>query len=77
MEPLPSARPTGDKRLGEVTTPTLVIVGTEHADAIVAACEATAAGIADATLLRIEGIAHLPNLEAAEQFNEALAQFLR
>ena len=68
--------PPAMERLGEVRAPTLVIVGTEDADAIVAGCEATAAGIPDATLVRIEGTAHLPNLEAAEQFNEALTQFL-
>jgi pimeloyl-ACP methyl ester carboxylesterase len=68
--------PPAMERLGEVRAPTLVIVGTEDADAIIAGCEATAAGIPDATLVRIEGSAHLPNLEAAGQFNDALVQFL-
>ncbi len=64
------------ERLNEVRAPTLVIVGAEDHNAIIAGCEATAAGISDATLVRIEGSAHLPNLEAAEQFNDALAQFV-
>ncbi len=68
--------PPAIERLDEVRAPTLVIVGTEDADAIIAGCEATAAGIPDATLVRIDGSAHLPNLEAAEQFNNAVARFL-
>ncbi len=68
--------PPAMERLGEVRAPTLVIVGTEDHDTIIAGCEATAAGIPDATLVRIEGSAHLPNLEATEQFNDALAHFL-
>jgi len=39
-------------------------------------CEAAAAGTPDAILVRIEASAHLSYLEAAEQFNGALARFL-
>lgn len=68
--------PPAMERLGEVRAPTLVMVGTEDADVIRAGCEVTAAGIPDASLVRIEGSAHLPNLEVAEQFTEALTEFL-
>lgn len=68
--------PPAIDRLGEVDAQTLVIVGTEDADVVLAGCEATAAGIPDARLVRIEGTAHLPNLEAAARFNEVLTAFL-
>ena len=68
--------PAAMERLSEVGAPTLVIVGTEDADVIIAGCEATAAGIPNADLVRIEGTAHLPNLEAAERFNRVLLEFL-
>jgi pimeloyl-ACP methyl ester carboxylesterase len=68
--------PPAFERLGEVTAPTLVIVGTEDADVIRAGCEATATRVPDARLVTIEGSAHLPNLEAPDLFTAALAEFL-
>jgi pimeloyl-ACP methyl ester carboxylesterase len=68
--------PPAMPRLGEVTAPTLVVVGTEDADVILAGCRATAEGIPGATLVLLGGTAHLPNLEVPEAFNAALADFL-
>jgi len=68
--------PVAMERLGDVTAPTLLIVGTEDAEVILAGCQATAAGIADARLVELPGTAHLPNLEVAEAFNAALRELL-
>lgn len=68
--------PLAMQRLGEVQAPTLVIVGTEDAEVVIEGCRQTAAGIADAHLVELEGTAHLPNLEVPEAFNAALGDFL-
>jgi pimeloyl-ACP methyl ester carboxylesterase len=68
--------PPAMERLGEVTAPTLVVVGTEDAEVILAGCRATAEGIPEATLALLGGTAHLPNLEVPQAFNAALAEFL-
>jgi pimeloyl-ACP methyl ester carboxylesterase len=63
-------------RLGEVGVPTLVIVGSEDAEVVIAGCRATAEGIAGAELVELAGTAHLPNLEVTDEFNAAVASFL-
>lgn len=68
--------PLAMQRLDEVTAPTLVIVGSEDVDVVLAGCRATAAGIAGAELLELPGTAHLPNLEVPDAFNAALEAFL-
>jgi len=68
--------PPAIDRLGEVAVPTLVIVGTEDAEVIIAGCRATAEGIAGAELVELAGTAHLPNLEVTDDFNAAVASFL-
>lgn len=68
--------PPAMRRLDEVAAPTVVIVGTEDADVIIAGCRATVAGIAGAALVELAGTAHLPNLEVTDEFNAALGSFL-
>lgn len=68
--------PLAMHRLDEVKAPTLVMVGTEDAEVVIAGCRATAAGIAGAELVELAATAHLPNLEVTEQFNAAAASFL-
>lgn len=68
--------PPAMDRLDEVAVPTLVIVGTEDAEVIIAGCRATAENIEGAELVELEGTAHLPNLEVTEEFNAAVASFL-
>lgn len=68
--------PPAMQRLDEVVAPTLVVVGSDDADGVQAGCEATAAGIANATLIHIEGTAHLPNLEQPDRFTRELSRFL-
>ena len=69
--------PPAMHRLDEVAVPTLVMVGTEDAEVVLAGCQATAAGIADARLVKLAGTAHLPNLETPDAFNAVLTAFLR
>ncbi|MEE8331568.1 MAG: alpha/beta hydrolase [Acidimicrobiia bacterium] len=68
--------PPAMQRLGEVTAPTLVVVGSEDSILVLAGCRATAEGIPEATLSLLGGTAHLPNLEVPIEFNAALAEFL-
>ncbi|NND03225.1 MAG: alpha/beta hydrolase [Acidimicrobiia bacterium] len=63
-------------RLDQVSVPTLVIVGLEDAEVVLEGCRQTAAGIAGARLVELEGTAHLPNLEVPEALNRALGDFL-
>lgn len=68
--------PLAMERLDEVLVPTLVIVGLEDAEVVLAGCRATAAAIPGARLVELEGTAHLPNLEVSEVFNRALRDFI-
>ncbi len=68
--------PLAMHRLDEVAAPTLVIVGSEDAEVVLAGCHATAEGIAGAQLVELAGTAHLPSLETPEAFNAVLSSFL-
>ncbi len=67
--------PLAMERLGEVRSPTLVIVGLEDAEVVIEGCRATEEGIDGARLAVLDGTAHLPNLEVPEIFNAALVEF--
>lgn len=63
-------------RLGDIVAPTLIIVGMlDQVDAIDSA-STLAAGIENATLVRIDDAAHLPSMERPETFNQAVRRFL-
>lgn len=68
--------PPAASRLHEVQLPTLVIVGREDTEEILAGSRATARGIDSAELVELPGAAHLPNLEVGDRFNAALSAFL-
>jgi len=68
--------PLAMQRLDEVTAETLVIVGAEDAEVVLAGCRATAAGIRNSQLAELAGTAHLPNMEVPDAFNRVLAGFL-
>lgn len=68
--------PPAMQRMGAVTMPTLVMVGTEDADVIIAGCRATAQGIPGAEYVEIGGAAHFPNLASPDEFNAAVLSFL-
>ncbi len=63
-------------RLGEITVPTLVLVGDHDLPYIQAAADKLASEIAGARKTIIEGTAHLPNMERPDYFNQVLGAFL-
>jgi pimeloyl-ACP methyl ester carboxylesterase len=69
-------RPDYVQLLPKITVPTLVVVGRDDTYTPVSDGEVLRDHIPDSRLVIIEGAAHLPNLERAAEFNEALAAFL-
>lgn len=63
-------------RLGEITLPTLILVGEEDPGTPVAASRAMHERIAGSRLVVIPSAAHLSNVEQAEVFNGHLLRFL-
>ena len=63
-------------RLGEITVPTLVLVGERDEETPLSYAEALAAGIEHARLQIIPGAGHVSNLEAPEAVNIALREHL-
>jgi pimeloyl-ACP methyl ester carboxylesterase len=68
-------RPAHD-RLGEITVPTLVIIGDLDQPAVVQAGDLIWRGIPGAQRVVMTGTAHLPNLERPDEFNERVLHFL-
>ncbi|MEE2688748.1 MAG: alpha/beta fold hydrolase [Pseudomonadota bacterium] len=65
-----------DGRLAEITTPTLIIAGSEDASTPPARMQMYAEGIAGARMVILDGAGHFPNVEKPDPFNDALATFL-
>ena len=63
-------------RLGEITAPTLVVVGELDEETPVAYAEVLADGIPDAELRVIDGVGHLTPAEAPDEFNTLVREFL-
>lgn len=64
-------------RGGEIGVPVLVIHGEEDLASSIAEAEKTVAAIKGARLVRLPGIGHTSPLEAPDEVNAALAEFLR
>lgn len=62
--------------LSRIDAPTLILVGTEDAITPPSDASAMAAKIRGARLVRVEGAAHLSNVERPEEFNRALSNFV-
>jgi pimeloyl-ACP methyl ester carboxylesterase len=69
-------RPDATPWLGDVTVPTLVMVGSEDALTPPAMSDKLAAGIPRFRRASIAGAGHMSNLEQPELFNQALRSFL-
>jgi pimeloyl-ACP methyl ester carboxylesterase len=69
-------RPDYTETLATVTVPTLVVVGSADTFTPVRDAEYIRARIPGATLVVLDGAAHLPNLECPNEFNTALDIFL-
>ena len=63
-------------RLGEITAPTLVLVGEHDEETPLAYAEALAHGISRAALRIVPGAGHVSNLEAPDAVNAALRSHL-
>lgn len=64
------------ERIGQITAPTLVLVGKEDILLPVKLSEELAAGIPDAELVVLEGAGHGFPIEIADKFNQAVLEFL-
>ena len=62
--------------LGEIKTPTIVLVGESDPACPLASAEVLHQGIAVSTLVIIKEAAHLPNIQQRDQFNSILLEFL-
>lgn len=71
----PTVPPAGD-RLSEIRAPTLVLVGDQDSAHVRATVEKFASEIAGARTLVIEGAGHLLNIDAPNEFNDAVLRFL-
>ena len=70
-------RPDYCELLAKVAVPTLVVVGSDDEYTPVSDAEYMHAQLPDSTLTVVEGAGHMPNLERPEEFDAALAAFLR
>jgi len=68
--------PPAAGRLGEITAPTLVVVGEHDRPDIQAVADALAAGIPGAERVVLDGAAHLPSMERPGEFNRVVLEFL-
>jgi 3-oxoadipate enol-lactonase len=64
------------RHLGGLTVPTLYLVGEEDMGAPPAAMEAMAAATPGGRLIRLPGLAHVPNMEDPAAFNAAVADWI-
>ncbi len=70
-------RPDSTNLLGEVKVPTLLIGGAEDVLSTPEIMEDMAKKIPNSRHLTLESVGHLSNLEAPEEFNDALLEFLK
>ena len=65
-----------EDRLGEVTSPVLVLAGRLDRTCVVEAAEAIVAGVDDAQLVVLEGSGHMTFVEQPDVYIEAVSRFL-
>ena len=68
--------PPALKRLGQVSVPTLILVGEADIPDVHAHSGAIEAGIRDARRVVLSGSGHLPHLEVPDAFNQIVLEFL-
>ena len=69
--------PPAIERLGEITAPTLAIVGAHDMPDMLTNADAIVARVPGARKVIMPGVAHLPPMEAPEEFNRLVLDFLR
>ncbi|HEX8995792.1 MAG TPA: alpha/beta hydrolase [Ktedonobacterales bacterium] len=68
--------PPAAGRLSEIHAPTLLIVGSDDTFGVRKTMEALEAGVADARLVVMPGLTHVPNMERPQEFNQTVLGFL-
>jgi pimeloyl-ACP methyl ester carboxylesterase len=63
-------------RLGDISAPTLVVVGDRERPAVRQSCELLVNGIRGAQMVVLPGAGHMSNMEAPAAFNTAVLEFL-
>jgi len=74
--PTDDLNPPAAERLGEVTAPTLIVVGDKDVPTIDDAAELLMKSLPRAREVVIHDAAHLPNLEHPDEFNKLVLEFL-
>jgi pimeloyl-ACP methyl ester carboxylesterase len=74
--PVQPVTPPAIKRLSEIKSPTLVIVGERDLPHITEAATLLAKGISGAKLVTIPGAGHIVNIDARERFTDEVVRFL-
>jgi 3-oxoadipate enol-lactonase len=69
--------PDRGERLGEIVAPTLVVVGDLDQPDFATMARRIADGVQDGRLLMMAGVAHLPPMEAPDEFARLVTGFLR
>jgi 3-oxoadipate enol-lactonase len=69
--------PPAIERLEEITAPTLAIVGAHDVPDMLTNADAIVARVPGARKVIMPGVAHLPPMEAPEEFNRIILDFLR
>lgn len=69
-------QPPAAGRLAEIKVPTLVLIGDQDAQSLFAVVDSLTAEIPDVRKAVMQDVAHLPNLEKPEQFNQIVLDFL-
>jgi 2-hydroxy-6-oxonona-2,4-dienedioate hydrolase len=64
-------------RLGEIHTPTLVVVGGDDTFSVRKLADTLTAEIAGARKVVMAGLTHVPNMERPDEFNQAVLDFLK
>lgn len=64
-------------RLGEIHTPTLVVVGGDDAFNVRKLADTLTSEIAGARKVVMAGLTHVPNMERPDEFNQAVLDFLK
>lgn len=72
-----AARPDSTPTLAAIQAPSLVVAGTDDAVIPITEAEFMVSHIKDARYTQIPNAGHLPMMESPEEFNRALASFLR
>ncbi len=73
----PPLDPPAAGRLGTITAPTLVIVGSGDVSNVRAMADIIANGVPGARKEVMEGLGHVPNMDEPEKFNHIILEFLR